>query len=132
MITVDLHAGQIQGFFDIPVDHLPGVPMLAEYFRGKFADEVVVVSPDLGGVTRARDLANRLQASIAIIDKWRPEPNVAEIMNVIGDIAGKSVIIVDDMIDTAGTITLASQVMLERGAQEVYACATHPVLSGQL
>lgn len=130
VITVDLHAGQIQGFFDIPVDHLPGVPMLAEYFRSASMDEVVVLSPDLGGVTRARDLANRLQASIAIIDKWRPEPNVAEIMNVIGDISGKSVIIVDDMIDTAGTITLASRVMLERGAREVYACATHPVLSG--
>jgi len=130
VITVDLHAGQIQGFFDIPVDHLPGVPMLAEYFRNASMNDVVVLSPDLGGVTRARDLANRLQASIAIIDKWRPEPNVAEIMNVIGNIEGKSVIIVDDMIDTAGTITLASRVMLERGAREVYACATHPVLSG--
>ncbi len=130
VITVDLHAGQIQGFFDIPVDHLPGVPMLAEYFRNAYVGEVVVLSPDLGGVTRARDLANRLNASIAIIDKWRPEPNVAEVMNVIGDIAGKSVIIVDDMIDTAGTITLASRVMLDRGAKEVYACATHPVLSG--
>ncbi len=130
VITVDLHAGQIQGFFDIPVDHLPGVPMLAEYFRNRNIEDVVVLSPDLGGVTRARDLANRLHASIAIIDKWRPEPNVAEVMNVIGDIAGKSVIIVDDMIDTAGTITMASRVMLERGAKEVYACATHPVLSG--
>jgi len=130
VITVDLHAGQIQGFFDIPVDHLPGVPMLAEYFRSRNIEDVVVLSPDLGGVTRARDLANRLHASIAIIDKWRPEPNVAEVMNVIGDIEGKSVIIVDDMIDTAGTITMASRVMLERGAKQVYACATHPVLSG--
>lgn len=130
VITVDLHAGQIQGFFDIPVDHLPGVPMLAEYFRSNPMEDVVVLSPDLGGVTRARDLANRLHASIAIIDKWRPEPNVAEVMNVIGDIEGKSVIIVDDMIDTAGTITMASRVILERGAKEVYACATHPVLSG--
>ncbi len=130
VITVDLHAGQIQGFFDIPVDHLPGVPMLAEYFRNRSIEDVVVLSPDLGGVTRARDLANRLHASIAIIDKWRPKPNVAEVMNVIGDIEGKSVIIVDDMIDTAGTITMASRVMLERGAKEVYACATHPVLSG--
>jgi ribose-phosphate pyrophosphokinase len=104
--------------------------MLAEYFRNAPMDDVVVLSPDLGGVTRARDLANRLNASIAIIDKCRPEPNVAEVMNVIGDIAGKSVIIVDDMIDTAGTITLASRVMLDRGAKEVYACATHPVLSG--
>ncbi len=130
VITVDLHAGQIQGFFDIPVDHLPGVPMLAEYFRNRSIEDVVVLSPDLGGVTRARDLANRLHASIAIIDKWRPKPNVAEVMNVIGDIEGKSVIIVDDMIDTAGTITMAARVMLERGAKEVYACATHPVLSG--
>lgn len=131
VITVDLHAGQIQGFFDIPVDHLPGVPTLAEYFRCKGSmDNVVVLSPDLGGVTRARDLANRLNASIAIIDKWRPEPNVAEVMNVIGDIEGKAVIIIDDIIDTAGTITLASQVMLDLGATDVYACATHPVLSG--
>jgi ribose-phosphate pyrophosphokinase len=131
VITVDLHAGQIQGFFDIPVDHLPGVPMLAEYLRSKkLLNDIVVLSPDLGGVTRARDLANRLEASIAIIDKFRPEPNVAEIMNVIGDIQGKSVIIVDDIIDTAGTITLAAEVMLERGAKAVYACATHPILSG--
>lgn len=131
VVTVDLHAGQIQGFFDIPVDHLPGVPMLAEYFRGQgLAREVVILSPDLGGVTRARDLANRLDASIAIIDKYRPEPNVAEIMNVIGDIKGKSVIIVDDIIDTAGTITQAANVMMDRGATEVYACATHPVFSG--
>lgn len=131
VVTVDMHAGQIQGFFDIPVDHLPGVPTLAEYLRNKgLKGEIVVLSPDLGGVTRARDLANRLEASIAIIDKSRPEPNVAEIMNVIGDIDGKSVVIVDDMIDTAGTITLASKVMLERGARDVYACATHPILSG--
>ncbi len=131
VITVDLHAGQIQGFFDIPVDHLPGVPMLAEYFKSQAIEGgIVVLSPDLGGVTRARDLANRLGASIAIIDKWRPEPNVAEVMNVIGDISGKSVIIVDDIIDTAGTIALASRVMMERGARDVYACATHPVLSG--
>lgn len=130
VVTVDLHAGQIQGFFDIPVDHLPGVPTLAEYLRTKNLENVVVLSPDLGGVTRARDLANRLGATIAIIDKSRPEPNVAEIMNVIGDIAGKTVVIVDDIIDTAGTITLASQVMKERGAREVYACATHAVLSG--
>lgn len=131
VVTVDLHAGQIQGFFDIPVDHLPGVPTLAEYLRHKnFAGEVVVLSPDLGGVTRARDLANRLDCSIAIIDKTRPEPNVSEVMNVIGDIEGKSVIIVDDIIDTAGTITEASRVMIEKGAKEVYACATHAVFSG--
>ncbi|MGE5417555.1 MAG: ribose-phosphate diphosphokinase [Acidobacteriota bacterium] len=131
VVTVDLHAGQIQGFFDIPVDHLPGVPTLAEYFKRKdLGKDIVVLSPDLGGVTRARDLANRLEASIAIIDKSRPEPNKAEIMNVIGDVSGKSVIIVDDIIDTAGTITLAANVMMERGAKQVFACATHPVLSG--
>lgn len=131
VVTVDLHAGQIQGFFDIPLDHLPGVPMLAEYFKGQGLNKnSVVLSPDLGGVTRARDLANRLDASIAIIDKFRPEPNVAEIMNVIGDINGKSVIIVDDIIDTAGTITQAAKVMMERGATNVYACATHAVFSG--
>ncbi|MGE5404338.1 MAG: ribose-phosphate diphosphokinase, partial [Candidatus Saccharibacteria bacterium] len=131
VVTVDLHAGQIQGFFDIPVDHLPGVPTLAEYFKRKdLGKDVVVLSPDLGGVTRARDLANRLEATIAIIDKSRPEPNKAEIMNVIGDISGKSVIIVDDIIDTAGTITLAANKMMERGAKEVFACATHPVFSG--
>jgi len=130
VITMDLHAGQIQGFFDIPVDHLPGVPILAEYFSNKNFDDVVVVSPDLGGVTRARDLAERIGASIAIIDKRRPEPNVAEVMNIIGNIQGKTVIMIDDIIDTAGTITLGAQALLDRGAKEVYACCTHPVLSG--
>lgn len=130
VMTMDLHAGQIQGFFDIPVDHLPGVPILAEYFLSKNLDDVVVVSPDLGGVTRARDMAERIGANIAIIDKRRPEPNVAEVMNIIGDIQGKTVIMIDDIIDTAGTITLGAQALLERGAKEIYACCTHPVLSG--
>ncbi|MFZ5626759.1 MAG: ribose-phosphate pyrophosphokinase [Bacillota bacterium] len=130
VMTMDLHAGQIQGFFDIPVDHLPGVPILAEYFRNKNLENAVVVSPDLGGVTRARALADRLGSTIAIIDKRRPEPNVAEIMNIIGDIEGKTVIMIDDIIDTAGTITLGAQALIERGAKEVYACCTHPVLSG--
>ncbi|AVX19269.1 MULTISPECIES: ribose-phosphate pyrophosphokinase [Carboxydocella] len=130
VMTMDLHAGQIQGFFDIPVDHLPGVPILAEYFRNKNLENAIVVSPDLGGVTRARALADRLGSAIAIIDKRRPEPNVAEIMNIIGDIEGKTVIMIDDIIDTAGTITLGAQALIERGAKEVYACCTHPVLSG--
>lgn len=130
ILAVDLHAGQIQGFFDIPVDHLQGVPILAEYFKNKNVDDFVVVSPDLGGVTRARALAERLHAPLAIIDKRRPRPNVAEIMHIIGDVAGKKVIMVDDIIDTAGTITLGAQALVDNGAREVYACCTHPVLSG--
>ncbi|MGB9840555.1 ribose-phosphate diphosphokinase [Thermovenabulum sp.] len=130
VLTMDLHAGQIQGFFNFPVDHLLAVPILADYFRKKEIEDLVVVSPDLGGVTRARELANRLNASIAIIDKRRPEPNVAEVMNIIGNVKGKTVIIIDDIIDTAGTITLGAEALLERGAKEVYACCTHPVLSG--
>lgn len=130
VVTMDLHAPAIQGFFDIPVDHLPGVPILAQYFREKNLENVCVVSPDLGGVTRARDMAERIGASIAIIDKRRPEPNVSEIMHVIGDLEGKSVIMIDDIIDTAGTITQGAQALIDRGAKEVYACCTHPVLSG--
>jgi len=130
VITMDLHAGQIQGFFDIPVDHLPCVPILAQYFIQQQLDNVVVVSPDLGGVQRARDLADRIGAPIAIIDKRRPEPNVAEIMHIIGDIKGKNVIMIDDIIDTAGTITLGAVALKELGAADVYACCTHPVLSG--
>lgn len=130
VITMDLHAGQIQGFFDIPVDHLPGVPLLAQYFMQRKVDNVVVVSPDLGGVQRARDLAERIGAPIAIIDKRRPEPNVAEIMNIIGDISGKNVIMIDDIIDTAGTITQAAAALKKWGAEDIYVCCTHPVLSG--
>jgi len=130
VLAMDLHASAIQGFFDIPVDHLPGVPILAEYYKKKHFENMVVVSPDLGGVTRARDLANRLGTGIAIIDKRRPEPNVAEIMNIIGDIEGKTVIMADDIIDTAGTITLGAKALMERGAKEVHACCTHAVLSG--
>jgi ribose-phosphate pyrophosphokinase len=130
VITMDLHATQIQGFFDIPVDHLLGVPILAKHFSEKGLSDIVVVSPDHGGVTRARKLAERLEAPIAIIDKRRPEPNVAEVMNIVGNIAGKTAIIIDDIIDTAGTITLAANALVEAGAREVYACCTHPVLSG--
>lgn len=130
VITMDLHATQIQGFFDIPVDHLLGVPILAEYFKAKNLSDVVVVSPDHGGVVRARRLAERLGAPLAIIDKRRPAPNVAEVMNIVGDVKGKNAIIIDDLIDTAGTITLAANALLEHGAKEVYACCTHPVFSG--
>ncbi|MBE3588448.1 MAG: ribose-phosphate pyrophosphokinase [Thermoanaerobacteraceae bacterium] len=130
VITMDLHAGQIQGFFDIPVDHLPGVPILAQYFIQQRLKDVVVVSPDLGGVTRARDLAERIGAPIAIIDKRRPEPNVAEIMNIVGDIEGKRVIMIDDIIDTAGTIAQGAAALKKWGAKEIYVCCTHPVLSG--
>ncbi|HWO76051.1 MAG TPA: ribose-phosphate diphosphokinase [Bacillus sp. (in: firmicutes)] len=131
VIALDLHAPQIQGFFDIPIDHLMGVPILSEYFKGKeWNDDVVVVSPDHGGVTRARKMAELLKAPIAIIDKRRPRPNVAEVMNIVGNIDGKIAIIIDDIIDTAGTITLAANALVENGAKEVYACCTHPVLSG--
>ncbi|QFT87123.1 Ribose-phosphate pyrophosphokinase [Bacillus sp. THAF10] len=130
VITLDLHAPQIQGFFDILIDHLMGVPILAEYFDSKELSDIVVVSPDHGGVTRARKLADRLKAPIAIIDKRRPRPNVAEVMNIVGQIEGRTAILIDDMIDTAGTITLAANALIENGAKEVYACCTHPVLSG--
>ncbi len=130
VITFDLHAAQIQGFFNIPIDHLLGVPILSDYFKQKDLDDIVVVSPDHGGVTRARQLADRLKAPIAIIDKRRPKPNVAEVMNIVGHIEGKIAILIDDIIDTAGTITLAANAMVENGAKKVYACCTHPVLSG--
>lgn len=130
VITMDLHATQIQGFFDIPVDHLLGVPILGQHFAEKDLEDIVVVSPDHGGVTRARKLAERLEAPIAIIDKRRPEPNVAEVMNIVGNIEGRTAIIIDDIIDTAGTITLAANALMEAGAKAVYACCTHPVLSG--
>ncbi|OEH92631.1 ribose-phosphate diphosphokinase [Bacillus solimangrovi] len=130
VISLDLHAPQIQGFFDIPIDHLVGVPILTEYFEKKNFDDIVVVSPDHGGVTRARKMADRLKAPIAIIDKRRPRPNVAEVMNIVGNIEGKTAILIDDIIDTAGTITLAANALVENGAKEVYACCSHPVLSG--
>lgn len=130
VIAIDLHATQIQGFFDIPVDQLLGVPILANYFSNKNLDDIVIVSPDHGGVTRARKMADRLKAPIAIIDKRRPRPNVSEVMNIVGNIEGKTAILIDDIIDTAGTITLAANALMENGAKEVYACCTHPVLSG--
>lgn len=130
VLSMDLHASQIQGYFDIPVDHLLGVPILAKYFKELNLEDVVVVSPDIGSVTRARNFANFLDAPIAIIDKRRPKANVAEVMNIIGDINNKNVILVDDMIDTAGTITNGAKSLKDLGAKKVFACATHPVLSG--
>ena len=133
IIALDLHALQIQGFFDIPVDHLMAAPIIANYFKKKIPDmeDVVVVSPDHGGVTRARKLADALNTPIAIIDKRRPKPNVAEVMNIVGNIEGKTCILIDDIIDTAGTITLGAKALKERGAKEVYASCSHAVLSGQ-
>jgi ribose-phosphate pyrophosphokinase len=130
LLAIDLHASQIQGFFDIPVDQLLGVPILSDYFKTKDLEELVIVSPDHGGVVRARKMADRLKAPIAIIDKRRPKPNVSEVMNIIGNIEGKTAIIIDDIIDTAGTITLAANALIENGAKRVFACCTHPVLSG--
>lgn len=133
VLTMDLHASQIQGYFNIPLDHLLGAPILAKYFnQSGFGErnDVVVVSPDLGSVTRARNFADKLQAPIAIIDKRRPKANVSEVMNIIGDVKDKTVILVDDMIDTAGTITNGANALINMGAKEVYACCTHAVLSG--
>ena len=130
IITLDLHAPQIQGFFDVPIDHLQGVPIISDYFAKKNLQDLVIVSPDHGGVVRARRMADRLKAPLGIIDKRRPRPNVSEVMNIIGDIEGKTAIIIDDIIDTAGTIKLAADALIEKGAKEVYACCTHPVLSG--
>ncbi len=130
VISMDLHASQIQGYFNIPVDHLLGVPVLAQHIAEKNLDNIVIVSPDHGSVVRARAMAEPIHAPIAIVDKRRPEPNKSEIMNIIGDIDGKTCVLVDDMVDTAGTITNAANALAELGAKEVYACATHPILSG--
>ena len=131
VVSIDLHAGQIQGFFTIPVDHLYGMPvMLEEYLKKNFDSSAVVVSPDAGGVERARAYSKRLNSSLAIIDKRRERANVSEVMNLIGDVKGKQCIIVDDMIDTAGTLTGAAKALMDYGATRVVACATHGVLSG--
>ena len=131
VVTIDLHAPQIQGFFDIPVDHMQGLPLMVKYFmqKGLYGDDVVVVSPDIGGVKRARKLAEWLDCKIAIIDKRRPKPNMSEVMNLIGEVQGKTAIFIDDMIDTAGTITNGAAAILDRGAKEAYACCTHAVFS---
>ena len=129
LVTIDLHAGQIQGFFDVPVDHLFGASILAKYINEKNMEEVIVVSPDLGGVTRARDLADRIGAPIAIIEKKRPEPGVAKVMNLIGDVAGKNCIIIDDIVDTAGSLVEGAKALEEFGAKSVTAAVTHAVLT---
>ncbi len=130
VITMDLHAGQIQGFFDIPVDNIFAAPLLIEYIRNSFNDNLVIVSPDAGGVERARAFAKRLNADLAIIDKRRSAPNQAKAMAVIGDVKDKVVVILDDMVDTAGTLTEAVHALKEEGAREIHACCAHAVLSG--
>ena len=130
VLTVDLHAGQIQGFFDIPVDHLKAAPVLADYFRNRnFGDDLVVVSPDLGGVTRARELADYLKAPIAIIEKRRPRPGEAEVMSIIGEVEGKVALMVDDIVDTAGSLCEGAKALKKLGAKQVIAACTHAVLS---
>lgn len=130
VLTMDLHAAQIQGFFNIPVDHLFAAPVLLNYIKDHFQNDLVIVSPDVGGVERARAFAKRLNAQIAIIDKRRDRPNSSEVMNIVGKVEGSNVIILDDMVDTAGTLAKASVALAEHGAKRIYACATHPVLSG--
>ncbi|HOS50603.1 MAG TPA: ribose-phosphate pyrophosphokinase [Bacillota bacterium] len=130
VLTLDLHAPQIQGFFDIPVDHMLAAPLLADYLKDIGLSDCVVVSPDVGGVSRARALAERIGATLAIIDKRRPKPNVSEVMHIIGDVQGKVCVLVDDIIDTAGTLCQAADALMEHGAKEVYAACSHGVLSG--
>lgn len=132
VLTMDLHAGQIQGFFDIPVDHLYAMPVFLQYIKENFkSEEIVIVSPDAGGVERAREYAKRLNTTMAIVDKRRPRPNESEVMNIIGEVQNKIAIIIDDMVDTAGTMCKAAEALMDKGAKEVYAIATHPVLSGK-
>jgi ribose-phosphate pyrophosphokinase len=129
VLAMDLHAGQIQGFFNIPVDHIFAMPVMMDHLRTKFSSNAVIVSPDAGGVERARAYSKRLDASLAIIDKRRPAPNVAEVVNIIGDVKGRDCIIVDDLCDTAGTLCAAAQGLTNHGARAVYACVTHGLLS---
>ena len=130
VLTMDLHANQIQGYFDIPVDHLMGGPILVRHFEKMNIEDLVVVSPDHGSVARARKFAEYLDVPIAIVDKRRPKNNVSEVMNIIGDVDGKNLILLDDMIDTAGTLCNAAEILKKFGAKDIYACCTHPVLSG--
>jgi ribose-phosphate pyrophosphokinase len=130
IITMDLHADQIQGFFDIPVDNIYASPILLGDLRKRNYENLIVVSPDIGGVVRARALAKELGCDLAIIDKRRPKANVAEVMNIIGEVEGRNCVIMDDMVDTAGTLCKAAQALKDRGAKQVFAYATHPVLSG--
>lgn len=129
VVTLDLHAGQIQGFFDIPVDNLKGMPIIADYLVKKDLRDVIVISPDVGGVVRSRELADRLHCQLAIVDKRRPQPNIAEVMNIIGEVEGKTAVIIDDMIDTGGTIVNAAKALIEKGVTDVYACCSHAVFS---
>jgi ribose-phosphate pyrophosphokinase len=131
VLTIDLHAGQIQGFFDIPVDNLYASPIVLEYLRKKFKDDLVLIAPDAGGVERTRSFAKRLDASLAIMDKRRERANVAQVMHIIGTVKGKVAVILDDMVDTAGTLTQAAQALKEHGATAIFACCTHAVLSGK-
>lgn len=130
LITVDLHAGQIQGFFNVPVDHLTGLPLLVDYFKEKSLENLVIVSPDVGRVKMAKKFSDRIGATLAILHKSRPAHNVAEVSHVIGEVEGRPCLVVDDMVDTAGTLVSGAQALMEHGAKEVYAAATHPVLSG--
>jgi ribose-phosphate pyrophosphokinase len=130
VVSLDLHAGQIQGYFNIPVDNIFIAPILLKYIRHYFYNNLVIISPDAGGVERARAFAKRLDASIAIIDKRREAPNVSEAMNIVGEVEGKTAVILDDMVDTAGTLTQAATALKKRGTAGIYACCTHPVLSG--
>ena len=131
ILTIDLHAGQIQGFFNIPVDHLYAAPVMLEFIENKFANNIVIISPDAGGVERARAFAKRLGASLAIIDKRRDKPNETQVMHIIGEIKGKTALLLDDMVDTAGTLTQSANALIKEGAAKVVACCTHPVLSGK-
>lgn len=131
VVSVDLHAGQIQGFFNIPFDHLFAMPILLDYIRDNLLNDIVIVTPDAGGTERARAYAKRLNSTLAMIDKRRSRPNESEVMNIIGEVSGKTAIIVDDMVDTAGTLTQAASALKDRGAKKIYACITHGVLSGK-
>lgn len=130
LLTMDLHAGQIQGFFNIPVDHLYAAPVMMDYIKQQYVNDLVIVSPDAGGVERARAFGKRLGASLAIIDKRRSQPNESTVMNIIGEIKGKTALLLDDMVDTAGTLTQAANALMQAGAKKVAACCTHAVLSG--
>lgn len=130
VLTMDLHAGQIQGFFDIPVDHLTALPIITDYIAQKKLPDPIVVSPDVGGAARARNMADRLGAGFGIIEKRRPRPNVSEVMTVVGDVKDRTAILIDDIIDTGGSVVKAAEALIRFGAKEVYACATHPVFAG--
>ncbi len=130
VLTMDLHAGQIQGFFDLPVDHLTALPIIGDYIAQKKLTDIIVVSPDVGGAARARNMADRLGATFGIIEKRRPKPNVSEVMTVVGDVKDRTAVLIDDIIDTGGSIVKAAEALVEFGAKEVYVCASHPIFAG--